>query len=282
MNQNSATMANIGTNKNNFMKKETKVVVKKEDKKKAVWIGSQTLMGAVAVGSKEDKERELIKMTARVLDISPFGVNILGNLPYINELGLKQKNESYGHGKNEFKYNWVKRAMDDSEKAICECKIVCGDKDVTDWIVGECSPSTIKMGTLKGYQNHMAQTRARNRAIKEAYGVNIHEDMMVNIHNLYSKKEINETQKTALEYHAGKATSVSVEEVEIEKGTKTAPIDNNLFVTPKSSLPPEDKEIFLCQDCDGIITEAGKQFSERIYGRILCKECSKNHNPLKK
>jgi hypothetical protein len=262
--------------------KEKSLVVKQSDKKKEVWLGSQSLMGSVVPNSKESKERALVNMTARVLDVSPFGVNILGNLPYINELGLKQKNEYYGKGKNQFKYNWVKRAMDDAEKAICECKIVVGDKDITDWITGECSPSTMKMGTLKGYQNHMAQTRARNRAIKEAYGVNIHEDMMANIERLYGNKSISEKQKDALEYHAGKATSTSMEEIELEKNAKFTPINNDLFGAPTEAVAgPEGKPVLICQDCDGVVSQVGADFSKRIYGKVLCKECSKNHKAKK-
>lgn len=263
-----------------IMKKvNNKIAVKPENKKKEVWLGSQSLMSGVTPNSKEAKERALINMTARVLDVSPFGVNILGSLPYINELGLRQKNEAYGKGKNQFKYNWVKRAMDDAEKAICECKIVCGDKDVTDWITGECSPSTMKMGTLKGYQNHMAQTRARNRAIKEAYGVNIHEDMMANIHKLYTGKNITEVQKNALEYHAGKATSVSVEEIELEKNSKPTSISNDLF---DQSVPnnekvvgPDGTPVILCKSCDEIIDEQVASFSKKVYGKILCRNCQK-------
>lgn len=262
-----------------IIKKENTSISKVSDKKKAVWLGSQSLMGNVIPNSKESKERALVNMTARVLDVSPFGVNILGNLPYINELGLRQKSDSYGKGKNQFKYNWVKRAMDDTEKAICECKIVKGDKDVTDWITGECSPKTMKMGTLNGYQNHMAQTRARNRAIKEAYGVQMHEEMMENISKLYSKKDITETQKNALEYHVGKATSSSVEEIELDKNSKVTPISNDLFNTSMETVVgPDGKPTPVCKHCGDPISEQEYAFSKRIFGKPLCRE----HQPKKK
>ncbi len=256
------------------MAKKNKEVVIVSDKKKSVWIGSQSLMGAVVAGSKEAKERELIKMTARVLDISPFGVNILGNLPYINKLGLGQKSVEYGKGKDEFKYNWVQRAADETQKAICECKIVRSGKDITDWVTGECSPKTMKMGTLAGYQNHMAQTRAKNRAILEAYGITIHEDMMANIHKLYSQKQITDTQKGALEYHAGKATSSSIEEVEPEKGAKTAPIDNSLFHY-ETVQGPDNEPTLVCSKCDGIMSQPEADFSMKIYKKQLCRSCQK-------
>ena len=259
-----------------IVKKETSVA-KTTDKNKAIWLGSQSLMGNVVPNSKESKERALVNMTARVLDVSPFGVNILGNLPYINNLGLSQKSKQYGKGKDQFKYNWIQRALGETEKAICECKIVRDGKDITDWITGECSPKTMKMSTLSGYQNHMAQTRAKNRAIKEAYGVDIHEDMMENIHNFYDKKIITEGQKNALEYHAGKATSTSSEEIQLDKDTKSAPINNDLFgsVVVAPVKGPGGEPVFVCAKCDEIVDEQVAKFSKKMYGRILCREDQK-------
>ena len=45
---------------------------------------------------------------------------------------------------------------------------------------------------------------------------------------------------------------------------------------------PDNKPVILCSDCDGIVGQAGADFSKRIYGKVLCKDCSKNHKPLKK
>jgi len=192
----------------------TKKIVKKTttDDKKAIWLGAQRLMNKPQT-SQEIRERNLILVTAKVLGVSPFGVNILGNIPYINKLGLTQKAKEYKPN-IQFKYNWIKYANDDTEKAICACKLVEGDvdKDITDWIIGECSPSTQKMGTLKGYQNHMAQTRARNRAILEAFGVKIHEEMLANIAKLYEQKQITDQEAQVI----GSAAIVSAEEIQDE------------------------------------------------------------------
>lgn len=43
----------------------------------------------------------------------------------------------------------------------------------------------------------------------------------------------------------------------------------------------KNKTILVCSDCDGIVGQAGADFSKRIYGKILCKECSKNHKAKK-
>jgi hypothetical protein len=251
---------------------EKKVVVKKsEPKKNLSWAGSLTLMGQVTPGSKEAKERALIKLTSEALQVSPFGVNLLGSVPYINKLGLGQKSEQIGKGKDEFRYNWVQRAMDDTQKAICECKIVREGKDITDWVTGECSPVTMKMGTLKGYQNHMAQTRAKNRAILEAYGVKIHTGMIERIGYLLDQKKITEKQANALTETAGKATSSSVEEVELDKSTKVAPLNNDLFTYEQASpdANQEFKNVKTCSKCDGIVTPEEEKFSMKMYGKIL-------------
>jgi len=189
-------------------KKNTTAIAKRQE---LLWLGAQRLMKE-ATGPKEMAEKSLITTTARVINISPFGVNILGNLPYINKLGLGQKARQYAKDVK-FLYKWVKIAKDDTEKAICKCKVMDGDKELTDWVLGECSLSTTKMSTLKGYQNHMAQTRAKNRATLEAFGTQIHEEMIENLEKLYRKGAKMDTQGV------GNAVSVSVEEMT----EKTAP-----------------------------------------------------------
>lgn len=261
------------------MSKSKKVAVKKvysvnvKKDKKETWAGSQALMGHVIPGSKEAKERQLIKMTSAVLNVSPFGVNILGSLPYINKLGLGQKSLQYGKGKDVFVYNWVQRALNDTDKAICECKVVRDGKDITDWVTGECSPVTIKMGTLKGYQNHMAQTRAKNRAILEAYAVQIHEEMIENIGNAIKSKDITEKQAEALIAHSGKATSTSIEEVTEEKSTGKDTISNDIFHYEPVKDAVVDDVIHVCAKCDCPVTEQEAAYSKRMFGgKILCRE----------
>jgi hypothetical protein len=189
-----------------------KAIVKKESKKKAVWAGSQVLMKKSET-VKEEREKKMILLSSKVLGITPFGVNILGDLPYTNNLGLTQKANQYNRN-IKYKYNWIKRSDNDTDKAICECKLVEVSKDgivndLCDWVTGECSPSTIKMRTLTGYQNHMAQTRAKNRAIQEVYKVKMHEEMMTNIRKMTEKKEINEEEASAL----SAIPAVSAEEI---------------------------------------------------------------------
>lgn len=198
------------------LKKTTAIAVKE---KKAIWASAQSLMQKPRDKTPEQwqYEKNLIMTASKALNISPFGVNILANLPYINKLGLKEKQEQYNRGARLI-YNWIQRAKDDSEKAICDAKVVIGTKDLCDWITGECSPSTIKMGTLKGYQNHMAQTRARNRAILETYGVKIHKEMMTNIQKMIKGKEVSEEQASRI----GGAITTSVEEIVLDKTTKPA------------------------------------------------------------
>lgn len=53
--------------------------------------------------------------------------------------------------------------------------------------------------------------------------------------------------------------------------------------SPTAPAPTENiEDALLCQDCDSIISQAGADFSKRIYGKQLCKDCSKLVKPIKK
>ncbi len=188
-------------------KKKTKAIVKKESKT-LMWAGAQKLMSR-PTNQEEKRARNIVMLTAKSLGISPFGVTLYASLPYINKLGLKQKQEQYQRT-SKLIYIWIHYAKDDNEKAICQAKLIDGSKDLCDWVVGECSPSTMKMKTLTGYQNHMAQTRARNRAILETYGVKMHEEMMTNIEKMVRAKQLSEQDASQI----GNAITTSIEEIQ--------------------------------------------------------------------
>lgn len=163
-------------------KKTNAIAKRKEEKRALMFAGSSNLLGQPK-DKKEQMERKIIMLTANALAISPFGVNILGSLPYINNKGLKEKMSGY-HTDAQFEYDWVQYAKDDAEKAICKARVVRGSKALSGWVIGECSPKTMKMGTLQGYQNHMAQTRAENRAMEAAIGTRMRKELFENIAKL--------------------------------------------------------------------------------------------------
>ena len=150
-------------------------------------------------------------MVAEILQVSPFGVNVLGNQPYVNNLGLKQKKEKYGR-KTQFEYEWVQIATDDTMKAVVKVRIVDEKlKPLMPYIIAEASNQTMSMRTLHGYQNHLAQTRGENRAIKYLWGVKIHEDMLGEIGKRIERTE-NDVDRKLLNRVAG-AASTSAEEM---------------------------------------------------------------------
>lgn len=171
--------------------KKTKALEVKKQKQALSFAGASTLIGSPQT-QKEVNERKVIVLAAKALAISPFGVNILGSLPYINNKGLKEKMSAYA-SEAFVEYDWVQYAKDDTEKAICKARVVKGSKPLCGWVVGECSPKTIKMGTLAGYQNHLAQTRAENRAMEAAFGTRIRKELFENIARLLGNKETDES-----------------------------------------------------------------------------------------
>jgi len=211
----------------NQIKKVTqkKEVVVAPSNRKAVFAGAQSLMSAPK-DEKGKHARQLILIVSESLKISPFGVNILGDLPYTNNMGRKEKLAEYNKDA-QFEYKWVKYAEDDTSKAICECRLVSKGKPLCGWVVGECSPKTIKMSTLNGYQNHLAQTRAENRAFEAAYGSKMRIELFANIQKLRSggvldddtaAKALSAGNTSAEEAVDMKATSSPVSPVKVENG----------------------------------------------------------------
>lgn len=223
-----------------------KAIIKQPSEKKLMWLGAQRLMTKASPGSKEEQEQKTIVLASRVLGVSPFGVNILGGMPYINKLGLVQKAKEYEPG-IKFVYEWVKVAEDDIQKAIVKAKVIdAKGQELTDWIIGECSPSSMKMSTLKGYQNHMAQTRARNRAILEAFGDRIHVEMMKRI-EILSQTKGEEKIDTKLLVQAGGAVNASAEEIQTDKSEykkQSTALDNReaLYETARDAGAKQGQE----------------------------------------
>lgn len=195
---------------------QTKALSKRKQKKELMFTGAQQLMTKPA-SIKEKGERDLQITVARLLGVSPFGVNILGNNPYVNNSGRREKLDEYhGLDKWSFEYNWIQRSVNDTDKAICEVrirdkegKVLKRGKGEMPWIVGECSPASMHMGTLKGYQNHMAQTRAENRAFQYVYGQKVMRELMERIITELNQGTI--SHRTAAQ--AAEAARVSAEEV---------------------------------------------------------------------
>ena len=197
---------------------KTKTLAVKKQKKELMWAGAQQLMNKPTT-PKEATERKLIVLVSKALGINPLGVNVLGSLPYTNNQGRKEKLEEYLPGAK-FEYNWIQRALDDDQKAICEARIVDkDDKNVSNFVVGECSPATTKMTTLRGYQNHMAQTRAENRAFEAAFGTRFRKDLFEGI-----ARELNAGQTTPQLAEAAQAAAntFAEEAVDLQRGRKAA------------------------------------------------------------
>jgi len=66
------------------------------------------------------------------------------------------------------------------------------------------------------------------------------------------------------------------------KAETNVDLDKPALPPPGSKPGPDGDPVLVCQDCDGIVSQAGADFSKRVYGKILCKDCSKNHKPIKK
>ena len=215
------------------MTKKKKSVVVTIPKKNVTWAGATDLMQTY--GEKDQTKRNSLLVVSKALEISPFGVNLLGGLPYINNLGLREKSFFDYHQGANFEYNWVKRSETDEDKAICEARIIFKGKPITPWVAGEASPASMKMSTLRGFQNHMAQTRAENRCIKHLDGVRIHLELLAGIQKM---KGVDEKVTT----NALAAVSVSAEEM---SDAKPSPISSISTQKTDASDPVRIAESFI-------------------------------------
>jgi hypothetical protein len=147
-------------------------------------------------------------------------------------------------------------ALNDTDKAICKARVIDRHtkEPVADWVIGECSPATTKMKTLAGYQNHMAQTRAHNRAVEEAYGMQIHEETLENL----GKLQIDKSQKLPM-----LETSVSAEEMGGNGKDK--------YEKEQDINIPEAE----CHGCGNPMSNAEASYSKKMFKKPLCRECQK-------
>ncbi|MCK5061746.1 hypothetical protein KAR28_04295 [Candidatus Parcubacteria bacterium] len=232
-----------------------KTAISKPAKRSDEWIGGVKLLEK-STNKEVLKNRDTIMVTAHVLNVTPLGIVVLGGQPYLNKLGRKDKLVQYGKGKWSVEYDWVQIAKDDKEKAICKARIVNGNKKpLCDWAIGEASPASLKMGTLAGYQNHLAQTRAHNRAIEEFIGIRIHNEMIANISKL---KQVKGSPSVPLI-----DTSVSAEEM--GGGNNGQPAQQEVTV--------QAEEEFECHECGNIINKASRDYSKKLFGKPLCRGC---------
>ncbi len=198
---------------------------------------------------KERLERNLILATAKALNISPLGIVILGNQPYADNKARKEKLEQYRPGAG-FEYNWARRSENDTDKAICEARIVVAKTALTPWIAGECSPASMGMSTLKGYQNHMAQTRAENRAFEHLYGVRLRKDLVLGLQKLMASGEVTED----VAQKALSAGTVSSEEV-VGKPSQAGAMPAKTGELTKAEMYQKAKRMILKENIPAVLKD---------------------------
>ena len=77
--------------------KQPKELVKKEQPrdKNLMWAGGNKLLEK-STNKEVQAQKNAILVMSNMLGVSPFGVNILGGVAYLNKLGRNQKLDQYG------------------------------------------------------------------------------------------------------------------------------------------------------------------------------------------
>ena len=233
-------------------KKKTRAITTRKEKRELVFAGATSLMGVdpKKLGPAEVAAHKARTLVARALGIPPNTVVIMGNVPYVDNHGRKQKMGDYAP-RAQFEYDYVQIATDDTMKAIVKCRIVeidyHGDdpiqspvkKPLCGWVIGECSPLTTRMSTLKGYQNHLAQTRAENRAFEAAFGTKFRSDLYAGIARELGVKDAGEApmDQVPVAELALQAGNTSAEEaVDMRPAGKQQPLGFDPFKNAQNAI----------------------------------------------
>lgn len=191
--------------------------IAKSKKDELVFAGANHFMDKDKLTPAQAMAQKVQVLVSRALNIPVLSVVIMGNMPYVNNHGRKEKMDQYAPGA-QFEYDYVQIAKDDTEKAICKARIIdAKGKPLCGWIIGECSPATTRMSTLKGYQNHMAQTRAENRAFEATYGARFRKDLFTGVAEILKKEAVGAgTDTEELSTRALQAGRTSAEEAVLD------------------------------------------------------------------
>lgn len=194
-------------------------ISKRKEKRDLVFAGGNHFLDKPR-GEAEAMAQKVRVLVAQALDIPVLMVVTLGGVPYVDNHGRKEKLNQYASGA-QFEYEYTQIATDDVMKAIVKCRIMDSKgKPLCGWAIGECSPGTTRMSSLKGYQNHMAQTRAENRAFEAAFGARFRKDLFAGVARILQAEVVGATPAASeqLAVQALKAGNTSAEEAAIDPG----------------------------------------------------------------
>jgi hypothetical protein len=250
--------------------KTTKAVAQAKPKSDLIWAGASKLLDK-SQNKEVQKEKNSILVYSKALGVSPFGITVLGGICYVNKNGRKKKMDDYLKADKQegtrIEYRWIQRAKDDNSKAICEAFLVDKDgKRVSAKITGEASPTTMKMGTLAGYQNHLAQTRAHNRLIEEVYGNRIHEELVEGVGEIMKAKN----QPTVMPIETG----VSPEEMQPEIPQITEKTDFKKQLKERlheAGAKTEEQALAILKEKTGLVWTSTEDKTETQYRTAIAK-----------
>lgn len=159
---------NKSTKNNKLTAKKSQEIKIRKEKEELHW-GGMKLFKQPAQGLGETMQ--MILLISRAYNVPPMGVNILGSQPYFNKTGLRYKFDEYKEqgklGDAEIGLRWIKISKSPEEPAIVEAILYKNGQKTHQRVIGEANVRNVSLPAVKNSLNMMAETRAKNRLIRE-------------------------------------------------------------------------------------------------------------------
>lgn len=256
------------------MKAKTKKVTKKKIRK-APAIKSQELRIVVAPQQIIPTEKDLLEpLTAggNKMALTPTWIKSAQLIQLLGKTPSQFIYERPGKGGGKFQYvtgNYVIKALNFVFGWNWDFDVIAHGKEENQvWVQGKLTVKSPKGETI-------TKTQFGRADIKKTSGKNLDFGNDLKAATTDAMKKCASMLGIASDVY-GKAEYKEETNKDIPPTKPTAP------QTTHYDNKDEVLDVLLCQNCDSIISQAGADFSKRIYGKQLCRDCTKELKPKPK
>lgn len=170
--------------------KTTVSVATKTESTDLSWGNMTSLMSGSKVDDlKKRKVYAIMSLAAKAYNVPPQGIDVLADVPYMNNLGRRYKLGEYFQDECKIVKEYVHLATPMEKYAITIARVFYKDQQIGEGI-GEATQESIKLAAVKLTLNMMAETRAVNRAIWDAIAHKVYVELNNNLRRLQEENKL--------------------------------------------------------------------------------------------